>query len=142
PHLLNDVCCHARTISASTTAIIGNLLGYPFDSVKTRMQTFSYPTIGHCIRHTYATEGLRGFFRGILPQMATSSVFKTASFAAYVRAKSAIANAPSVQEATGQSAAGKLFVSSFGGGFCSGVFTAFLTQPLELIKVCGSCRRC
>ncbi|KAI9175994.1 hypothetical protein H9P43_006358 [Blastocladiella emersonii ATCC 22665] len=123
---------HRIPISASAAAVIGNIAGYPFDSVKTRMQVTQYPSISHCIRHTYATEGVPGFFRGILPQLATVSLFKTASFSAYVRAKEGIMAADAPER---RGTAAGLLLASFGGGFCSGIFTAFLTQPLELIKV-------
>ncbi|KAI9224949.1 mitochondrial carrier domain-containing protein [Blastocladiella britannica] len=138
---------HRVTLAASSAAIVGNVAGYPFDTVKTRFQTFSYPSLSACIRDTYHTEGLHGFFRGIMPQLLASSFFKSASFAAYVGAKARVADALVPGASSGNSGTGgsdqqpalspatTLLVSSFFGGMCSGAMIAVLTQPFELIKV-------
>ncbi|KAG0274584.1 hypothetical protein BGZ95_009638 [Linnemannia exigua] len=51
-------------LAASSAAVCSVLSGFPFDSVKTRMQTHSYKSIMDCVRKTYAEERLGGFFRG------------------------------------------------------------------------------
>ncbi|KAI9481157.1 MAG: hypothetical protein EXX96DRAFT_447319, partial [Benjaminiella poitrasii] len=51
-------------IAASAAAIVGVVSGYPFDSIKTRLQTQNYDSISSCIKRTYKDEGIRGFFRG------------------------------------------------------------------------------
>ncbi|KAI9257422.1 mitochondrial carrier protein-domain-containing protein [Sporodiniella umbellata] len=53
-------------IAASSAAIVGVISGYPFDSVKTRLQTQHYNSITACVKQTYKEEGVRGFFRGII----------------------------------------------------------------------------
>lgn len=46
--------------SAAATAFV-----YPLDSVKTRMQAYrEYKGVLDCIRRTYRSEGIRGFYRG------------------------------------------------------------------------------
>lgn len=51
-------------IAASTSSMFSTVLAFPLDSVKTRMQTYRYEGFLDCVRHTYRTEKLRGFFRG------------------------------------------------------------------------------
>ncbi|OBZ80141.1 hypothetical protein A0J61_11810, partial [Choanephora cucurbitarum] len=48
-----------RTIvAASAAAVVGVISGYPFDSIKTRLQTQHYDSIGACIKQTYKDEGI------------------------------------------------------------------------------------
>jgi transmembrane carrier protein len=51
-------------IAASTSSVFSTVVAFPLDSVKTRMQTYRYDGFLDCVRHTYRTENLRGFFRG------------------------------------------------------------------------------
>ncbi|GKT86715.1 mitochondrial carrier protein [Colletotrichum tofieldiae] len=50
-------------IAASTSSMFSTVVAFPLDSVKTRMQTYRYEGFLDCVRHTYRTEKLRGFFR-------------------------------------------------------------------------------
>lgn len=51
-------------VSASASSVLSTLTAFPLDSVKTRMQTYNYSGFLGCVKHTYQTEQLRGFFRG------------------------------------------------------------------------------
>lgn len=51
-------------VAASASSVLSTLATFPLDSVKTRMQTYKYSGFIGCVRHTYETEKLRGFFRG------------------------------------------------------------------------------
>ena len=51
-------------VAASASSVLSTLTTFPLDSVKTRMQTYKYAGFLDCVRHTYSTEKLRGFFRG------------------------------------------------------------------------------
>lgn len=51
-------------VSAMTSSVLSTATAFPLDSVKTRMQTYQYSGFVECVRHTYQTEKLRGFFRG------------------------------------------------------------------------------
>lgn len=53
-------------VAASMSSAISTAAAFPLDSVKTRMQTYKYSGFIDCVRHTYQTEKLRGFFRGTL----------------------------------------------------------------------------
>lgn len=53
-------------VAASGSSVLSTLTTFPLDSVKTRMQTYRYSGFLDCVRLTYQTEKLRGFFRGEL----------------------------------------------------------------------------
>jgi len=51
-------------VAASVSSVFSTVSAFPLDSVKTRMQTYKYAGFVDCVRNTYQTEKLRGFFRG------------------------------------------------------------------------------
>jgi hypothetical protein len=51
-------------VAASASSVLSSFTTFPLDSIKTRMQTYRYSGFVDCVRHTYRTEHLRGFFRG------------------------------------------------------------------------------
>lgn len=53
-------------VAASMSSVLSTATAFPLDSVKTRMQTYKYAGFLDCVRHTYNTEKLRGFFRGMM----------------------------------------------------------------------------
>ncbi|KAL6855074.1 hypothetical protein ACO1O0_006212 [Amphichorda felina] len=74
-------------VAASTSSVFSTLAAFPLDSVKTRMQTYQYGGFLDCVRHTYRTEKLAGFFRGVTAPMASVTLVRTISFSIYQRAK-------------------------------------------------------
>ncbi|PVV00956.1 hypothetical protein BB560_004643, partial [Smittium megazygosporum] len=50
-------------IAASSAAICGVVAGYPFDSIKTRMQTYQYSSLWSCLKDTIKEEGFAGLYR-------------------------------------------------------------------------------
>ncbi|KAL2753727.1 hypothetical protein ACRALDRAFT_2110407 [Sodiomyces alcalophilus JCM 7366] len=74
-------------IAASASSVVSTVAAFPLDSVKTRMQTYRYKGFLDCVQHTYRTEHLRGFFRGVMAPMASVTLVRTVSFSIYQRAK-------------------------------------------------------
>lgn len=74
-------------IAASTSSVLSTFFAFPLDSVKTRMQTYQYQNVTDCIRHTYETERVRGFFRGVVAPLASVTLVRTISFSIYQRTK-------------------------------------------------------
>ncbi|KAI9008891.1 mitochondrial carrier domain-containing protein, partial [Phycomyces nitens] len=119
-------------IAASSAAVVGVLAGYPFDSVKTRMQTQPYDSISACVRQTYKEEGVRGFFRGIVPPLITVSIIKSVSFSVYEKTKQYCkATYPFFNKDSLEST----FGLSTTGGVVTGAFIATLSCPFELVKI-------
>ncbi|KAI8973514.1 mitochondrial carrier domain-containing protein [Mycotypha africana] len=123
-----------RTIlAASGAAWTSVLAGFPFDSIKTRMQTHYYSSIMSCVRKTYAEEGTRGFFRGMIPPLVTVSIIKSVSFSVYEETKKNLLSAPK-SNFRYDTLGSVMTVSSLSGGV-SGAFIALLSCPLELVKI-------
>ncbi|KAF3766217.1 mitochondrial carrier [Cryphonectria parasitica EP155] len=74
-------------VAASASSVLSTLATFPLDSVKTRMQTYKYSGFVDCVRHTYQTEKLRGFFRGVTAPLASITLVRTVSFSIYQRSK-------------------------------------------------------
>lgn len=117
------------SISAASASIIGTLAGYPFDSIKTRMQTYNYGSLRHCMKLTYQTEGLRGFYRGVGPPLITISMVKSLSFSVYSKTKQ-YAN-----RFLDQNSMIGLTIGSTAAGIAAGYLSAVVSCPLELIKM-------
>jgi len=55
----------AKNVAAGAVqASLVTVVGYPFDTVKVRMQSHTYRNAFECVRHTLAVEGVRGLYRG------------------------------------------------------------------------------
>ncbi|KAJ1344098.1 hypothetical protein BSLG_001238 [Batrachochytrium salamandrivorans] len=108
---------------------------HQFDSVKTRMQAFKYPSTMACIRKTYAEEGLIGFYRGVIPVAITVSLLRSMSFSIYFRAKDELLNLIATEKSTEPNPISHLWAASFISGGLTGVFMASLSAPMELVKV-------
>ncbi|RQM05307.1 hypothetical protein DH86_00001838, partial [Scytalidium sp. 3C] len=74
-------------IAASTSSVLSTFFAFPLDSVKTRMQTYKYNNFVDCVRHTYQTEKIGGFFRGVTAPLASITLVRTISFSVYQRSK-------------------------------------------------------
>ncbi|KAI8377605.1 mitochondrial carrier domain-containing protein [Radiomyces spectabilis] len=131
PDVWKQLLWSNRTVvAASSAAVTSVLAGFPFDSVKTRMQTHHYDSILDCVRKTYQEEGARGFFRGMIPPLVTVSIIKSVSFSVYEGTK---------QKLKSHGLHGDTLPSLIGlatlSGAASGAFTAMLSCPLELVKI-------
>lgn len=63
-HANSFVKRYRTEIAASSSSVFSTLAAFPLDSVKTRMQTYQYRGFIDCVKQTYRTEHLAGFFRG------------------------------------------------------------------------------
>ncbi|KAK3345154.1 mitochondrial carrier domain-containing protein [Neurospora tetraspora] len=74
-------------VAASASSVLSTMSTFPLDSVKTRMQTYKYAGFVDCVKQTYHTEKLRGFFRGVTAPMLSITAVRTVSFSIYQRSK-------------------------------------------------------
>lgn len=123
---LADTLGHFKVPVLSYLASLNStMLGFPLDSLKTRMQVHKYASVWGCLRATIATEGMRGLFRGIMTPALTSSFTKSLGVSSYTMIKSRLTK----QDTT--AGVGVAFVA----GCASGVAVALAACPFELTKV-------
>ncbi|KAG7193280.1 uncharacterized protein KQ657_001043 [Scheffersomyces spartinae] len=66
------------TILAYSASFVSTVMGFPMDTVKTRMQTHKeFSSYWDCVRKTYSHEGIRGFYRGIWAPLVSTSLSKS-----------------------------------------------------------------
>lgn len=76
------------TILAYLTSLISTTIGFPFDTVKTRMQTYKqFSSYLNCIVSTFKHEGIRGFYRGITAPLILTSFVRSLSVTIFTSTK-------------------------------------------------------
>lgn len=121
---------YAVTVSAGTSSACSILVGFPLDSLKTRLQSIRYPSVRDCILQTYRAEGLAGFYRGCVPLLFTASAVRSIAFNLYHFFKAPIIKGLP-DNANGLSKV--IFGSTAAGGLTGAIIS--ISSPLEFIKV-------
>lgn len=127
-------------ILAYGASLASTLVGYPFDTVKVRMQTHShFRGYIDCTRRTYISEGVRGFFRGVWAPLLSTSFSKSLNVSIYTACK------PYVYETMFQNTWSKKIRQEhpfwrnlpvcFVSGCIAGAGVSFFACPFEFIKV-------
>eukprot|EP00933_Yihiella_yeosuensis_P050621 TRINITY_DN48411_c0_g1_i1.p1 TRINITY_DN48411_c0_g1~~TRINITY_DN48411_c0_g1_i1.p1 ORF type:complete len:285 (-),score=32.68 TRINITY_DN48411_c0_g1_i1:84-938(-) len=115
------------------------LVGHPMDTVKAKMQAQSGFMKGQdvsmtgVIRKVWTTEGIRGFFRGVIPPLWGSTVYRSAQFAVF----------EAVYTKTSELGWDKAKIPGTGGlayatvlaGICGSSSRAIIESPIEYAKV-------
>ncbi|KAM4853393.1 mitochondrial 2-oxodicarboxylate carrier isoform 2-T2 [Thomomys bottae] len=106
-------------------------LMHPLDVVKTRLQLQrfatdpnSYKSLGDCFKTIFKTEGLFGFYKGILPPILAEIPKRSVKFLAFEQYKTSLGNMSLSPGLTFSLA-----------GFGSGLTEAILVNPFEVVKV-------
>jgi solute carrier family 25 carnitine/acylcarnitine transporter 20/29 len=80
----NNMQLHEEALGGLSAGIVGTVIGFPLDLVKTRLQTGSsklgiFGTASHILR----TEGFLALYKGIGPPLISLSILNTVSFTSY-----------------------------------------------------------
>ncbi|KXS20592.1 mitochondrial carrier [Gonapodya prolifera JEL478] len=143
-------------VAATASALVGVAVGYPFDSIKTRMQTADYPSMRACVKDTYKTEGLGGFYRGCLPTIAIVAFLRSLTFKTYHTSRKLVLhnvfphpsdnNLPSEDIPVGPTWTAKrtyaqLAATTAIAGATAGTVQSMVNAPLELVKIARQLER-
>lgn len=105
------------------------LTGHPFDLVKVRLQTGVFNSTSECIKKTLATDGLKGFYRGVLPPLLGVTPMFAVSFWGYDVGKKIVTSY------TGRKAEDFTIADISTAGFLSAIPTTGVAAPFERVKV-------
>lgn len=110
-------------ISGIFSGICLTSVGYPFDTLKVRLQTnTNFSNVLDCVKKTFQTQGIRGFYYGITSPLTFSAGLNSVLFTSYNFSKKNLKF--SNQNLTN-------FISGSFGGLCA----SFVMTPVELFKI-------
>lgn len=82
------------TFLAYSASLISTAMGFPLDTIKTRMQTHKhFASYFDCIKKTYLKEGTMGFIRGMWAPLLLTSFSKSVNVLIFTKAKPVIYSA-------------------------------------------------
>ena len=138
--------------------VLGRLIEFPLDTIKTRLQTASLAALQariaaggraagaappplpplesplQCLRNTLSKEGVRGLYRGCITPCMGAAVEDSISFSVYHAVARAIGSTPPHRAGLPSRPEDLTLPGVFLAGSCGGMSTSFLVTPLELIK--------
>jgi len=136
---------YRTTIASSVSSVFSSFASFPLDSVKTRMQAYRYRRATDCVKHTYKSEGFKGFWRGALAPLFSITLVRTCSFSIYQMAKykysAAIGKATGGDEPLvtvnrpGSTPTLATIACFSAAGATAGACLAFVACPFELTKM-------
>lgn len=121
-------------ISGAVFGMISPVIGHPFDRVKTTMQTSAaHHNLVGTISQIYRGEGVRGFYKGFVPPLAASVVFRSLQFSTYSGTYAACSHYRLLNDPIPFT--GGLRPSVLLGGLAAACTRAVIETPLEYVKV-------
>jgi len=110
--------------------------GHPFDTIKTKMQAqpgFERLGMTKAFVKTFKAEGVRGLYRGCVPPLWGSGIFRSAQFAVFEAAYTAADRSPHLQREIPFTSGLQLRVVL--AGVCASTARAVVETPLEYAKI-------
>lgn len=123
-------------LCGSLAGVAGIVAAHPFDTVRTRLVGQGEPKLYKgqvdAIRSIFRYEGIYGFYRGLLPNIALVGPQAGATFVSYEAFKNAWASF--FNDGTGQSGGKSSVLVNLTAGAFSGIVSKSLIYPLDSIK--------
>ena len=127
-------------LAGATAGFVGTLLGYPLDTIKSRLALAAIETKGNSVPkgtfaraiHIARSTGIRGLYSGVASPLASLVILNTMSFSTFgfFCKTLGIDNSETILQRDFA-----LEPSFFAAGGLSGVLAAFVSTPFELLKV-------
>lgn len=128
-------------VSAGVAGVVSTFLGYPFDTVKVRLQIDPRGSVWHCFTRIYKEDKLRGFVRGIGPPLVSITFMRTLSFSVYTEFKESLSRISigKTQDIAKGNDNGLPMWSNIAiwaaSGACAGAIVAMIACPFEFAKL-------
>lgn len=126
----------AASLSGAIYGATNAIVGHPFDTVKTKMQAqsgFGGNMVSSCTA-LWRSEGLAGFYRGVVPPLLGSSIYRSSQFAVYEMAHKQMAGPTLCQRILPGSDMERRVPLA---GMLGATARTVLEQPIEYAKVKG-----
>lgn len=117
-----------ESIAGASAGVLGTLLGYPLDTIKTRMQ-ISSTSLFNSVKIIYKENSIKGFYYGITSPFISLTILNTLNFTLYSYNKNNILLTKSLEITN------KKFEWRYGmAGAMVGPFSSIISTPFELVK--------
>jgi len=135
------------TILSYTASLFSTVVGFPLDSIKTRMQTHPFNGIYDCLKKTIKHEGFKGLFRGVTAPLLSTSFSKSLGVSLYTAAKpyASLLQTYTIKPIKTDSKSSHKVQNvilainnapiSFASGFAAGAGTSLFACPFEFTKL-------
>lgn len=127
------------SVIAYSTSLVSTTIGYPLDTLKTRMQTFKhFKSIFDCAKQTYVIDGFCGFYRGIMAPLLSTSITRSLSVSVFTHAKPYCFDVLYGWKCEENSERFPLFKNlpvCFTAGFLAGATVSMFACPFEFTKL-------
>lgn len=130
---------YRSAIIAYGTLAVSTTIGFPFDTVKTRMQTYKrFTGVLDCVVKSYRADGIVGFYRGVWAPMISTAFVRSLNVSVFTNVKP-ICHNWIIGLGTSASVAAHPFIANipvcFVAGAAAGMVTSILACPFEFSKV-------
>ena len=118
----------AESFGGFSAGVIGTVIGFPLDLVKTRLQTnaaSSSATLTSTFSHIVKTEGVGGLYKGVATPLLSLTILNTLNFTSYNYFKKRLGG-------DGQSALG--LSACFVSGALAGPLASIISTPEHMLK--------
>lgn len=126
--MLSDYA-YRETMAGACAGVVGTILGYPLDVLKTRQQISSGLSLGRCVELIQKESGIQGFYKGMAAPLLSLTILNTLNFSAYAKSRSwlGIPVTFDVMEVG-------LDMRTAVAGSMVGPLSALISTPFELVK--------
>ncbi|VEU24201.1 DEKNAAC105364 [Brettanomyces naardenensis] len=134
-------------ILSYSASLVSTAIGFPLDSIKTRMQTHNFRSALECFQFTVKYEGFAGLFRGIVAPLVSTSFSRSLGVSIFAASKPIVSSlmAPvwgkeplvSVSKSSNHQLAAVInnIPVSFVSGCLAGAVVSTFACPFELTKI-------
>lgn len=130
---------YRSAIIAYGTLAVSTTIGFPFDTVKTRMQTYQrFTGVFDCVIKSYKADGILSFYRGVWAPMISTAFVRSLNVSVFTNIKPICHNLI-IGLGANASVAAHPFIANipvcFVAGAAAGMVTSILACPFEFSKV-------
>ena len=118
-----------EVVAGMTAGVLGTVLGYPLDGLKTRMQAGAAGSdgIAALARRIWREEGLAGYYRGVASPLVALTILNTLNFSTYAVMRKVFQVRDEVIATSFEWRIGL-------AGACVGPLSSLISTPFELVK--------